>query len=93
MIRESDVEDYLARRLRELGGKVRKMRWIGRHSAPDRCAMLNGRHWLVELKRPGEKARPAQEREHRRLRDDGGFVVVVLTSFDEVDKWLESVSG
>lgn len=39
-MRESDIEDYLVKRVKELGGEVRKVRWIGRRGAPDRLVML-----------------------------------------------------
>lgn len=87
MTRESEVEKYLERRVREAGGRTRKVKWIGRHSAPDRLILLPGFHTFVEVKRPTEKARPAQEREHERLRA-AGCRVVVLSTFDEVDRWI-----
>ena len=40
MIRESDVEKYLVKRVKALGGEVRKVKWIGRDGAPDRLVML-----------------------------------------------------
>ena len=39
-MRESSIEDYLVRRVKELGGEVRKVQWIGRKGAPDRLVML-----------------------------------------------------
>lgn len=42
--RESQVETYLIRRVKELGGEVRKVEWIGRNSAPDRIVMLPERY-------------------------------------------------
>lgn len=44
-MRELTVEQYLVRRVRELGGEVRKVVWVGRRNAPDRLVMLPGR-WL-----------------------------------------------
>lgn len=67
-LKESDIEDYLVKRVRAMGGEVRKVKWIGRKSAPDRVVMMppycptptqygynilpGGTTW-VELKRPG----------------------------------------
>jgi len=31
---------HLVKRVRELGGEVRKVQWIGRRGAPDRLVML-----------------------------------------------------
>ena len=39
-MRESDIEKYLVKRVKELGGEVRKVKWIGRNGAPDRVVML-----------------------------------------------------
>lgn len=42
-IRERDIEDYLVKRVKSMGGEVRKVKWIGRKNAPDRVVMLPGR--------------------------------------------------
>jgi hypothetical protein len=39
-VRERDIERYLVKRVKELGGEVRKVQWVGRKSAPDRLVML-----------------------------------------------------
>ncbi|MBA4315591.1 MAG: hypothetical protein C0422_09750 [Alcaligenaceae bacterium] len=39
-MRESQIEKYLVKRVKELGGEVRKVQWIGRRGAPDRLVML-----------------------------------------------------
>lgn len=87
MTRESDIESYLVERVRDMQGEVRKVKWLGRHGAPDRIVMLPGRTIWVELKAPGEKAKPHQVREHDRMRRMGQHVVVV-DSFEGVDEVL-----
>lgn len=92
-MRERDIERHLVKRVKELGGEVRKVQWIGRVGAPDRLVMLpftDG--WLpntvwVELKAPGAKARPSQVREHERMRAMGQRVVVI-DSLDGVEDLL-----
>lgn len=37
---ERDIEDYLVKRVKAMGGEVRKVQWLGRNSAPDRFVML-----------------------------------------------------
>jgi hypothetical protein len=37
---ERDIEDYLVKRVKAMGGEVRKVQWIGRNGAPDRLVML-----------------------------------------------------
>jgi hypothetical protein len=87
-IREATVEDYLVNRVKELGGECRKVKWIGRNGAPDRLVMLCGRMDWVELKRPGEKAKPHQVREHERMRRLGGQKVFVLDCYEDIDVFL-----
>lgn len=87
MTRESDIESYLVERVRDMQGEVRKVKWLGRHGAPDRIVMVPGRTLWVELKAPGEKAKPHQVREHERMRRMGQHVVVV-DSFEGVDEVL-----
>ncbi len=86
-MRESQIENYLVERVKALGGECRKLRWIGRNGAPDRIVMLNGQVIFIELKAPGEKAKPHQVREHERMRRMGQRVEVV-DSFERVDEVL-----
>ena len=71
-LRERDIEAELVKRVKALGGEVRKVKWIGRRGAPDRFVMLPPHQqtvapfvvsvrWIpcsfwVELKRPGGAA-------------------------------------
>jgi hypothetical protein len=79
-MKESTIEDYLVRRVKELGGEVRKVNWQGRKGAPDRLVMLPmtkmGTGWLttgsatwVELKAEGLAAlfphTPHERQQHR----------------------------
>lgn len=81
-MRERDIEQYLVKRVKAMGGEVRKVKWIGRAGAPDRALMLpfkwggDSLMW-VELKAPGKKPEPHQVREHRRMRNMGQRVVVI----------------
>jgi len=76
-MKERDVSRYLNKRVKELGGEIRRVTWQGRRNAPDKLVMLEGRSFFVEEKRPDEHATPAQRREHKRLRDAGLEVRVV----------------
>ena len=96
-MRERDIENYLVKQAKACGGEVRKVRWLGRRGAPDRAVMLNhyddagylvrGVTVWVELKAPGKKAEPHQEREHKRMRGMGQLVVVI-DSIEGVDALL-----
>lgn len=39
-MRESQIEKALVRRVKLLGGEVRKVSWVNRHGAPDRLLLL-----------------------------------------------------
>jgi len=86
-MRERDIEDYLVAQVKQRGGEVRKVKWIGRRGAPDRVVMLPGRTLWVELKTPGEKLKPHQSREYWRM-SSMGQRVVVADSFEDVDELL-----
>ena len=100
-MKEAAVEHYARRRVKEAGGVIRKVRWIGRRDAPDRLILLpgyfhrssNGQQWVaprqvwVEFKRPGEKPRGSQLREHTAMRKFG-CDVCVIDSFEGVDALL-----
>ena len=101
-LRESDIEKYLVKRVKELGGECRKIQFIGRPGAPDRLVMLpmqynliNGfrsvaasaRSIWIELKAPGVAPEDYQLREHARMRKMGQRVEVV-DSFARVDEVL-----
>lgn len=86
-MKERDIEKHLVERVRDLGGEVRKVKWIGRRGAPDRLVMLpprvtingvgmNNSAW-VELKAPGVKPERYQLREHDRMRAMGQRVEVI----------------
>lgn len=96
-MRERDIEQYLVQRVQELGGEVRKVRWVGRRGAPDRLVMLPRTHgdlcrgavptiW-VELKAPGKNPEPHQLREHERMRRMGQRVEVA-DSIEAVEELL-----
>ena len=82
-MKERDIEAYLVKRVKAMGGEVRKVQWVGHRGAPDRLVLLRDT-WhgatsavWVELKAPGAKAEPHQLREHDRMRGMGQHVVVV----------------
>lgn len=86
-MRERDIEAYLVKRVKALGGEVRKVKWIGRNGAPDRLVMLPGVTTWIELKASGKKAEPHQTREHERMRRMGQRVEVI-DSLEGVDELL-----
>ena len=102
-MRERDIEAHLVRRVKELGGEVRKVQWVGRSGAPDRVVMLpeyrtgfaqDAETIWVELKNPetiktfpADARERAQAREHQRMRAVGQRVEVIGT-IEQVEELL-----
>ena len=84
---ERDIEAALVEQVEAAGGKIRKVRWLGRDGAPDRRVLGIG--W-VEVKRPGGVLSPRQVREIDEMRRCGERVEVIST-FKEVDDFVRSV--
>lgn len=96
---ERDIEKRLVQRAKELGGEVRKVKFIGHPGAPDRLLMLPAyltnpsnlrreRTIWVELKAPGKKPEPHQLREHARMRKMGQRVKVI-DSYEQIEELLK----
>lgn len=87
--RERDIENYLRREVRRLGGEIRKLRWIGRRGAPDNLVWVQGFDFpkLAEMKKPGKKLDPHQRRERLRL-IKMGIESVKLDTYMDVDEFL-----
>lgn len=90
---EARVETYLAKRVKEEGGHVRKLKWIGRNGAPDRLIWWTfPRIALVECKSADGDLEPSQQREIPRMIRDG-WPVYVVSSRDEVDLMIAEVKN
>jgi hypothetical protein len=87
-MRERDIENYLVKRVKALGGEVRKVNWVNRRGAPDRLVMLPDKAFWVEVKAPGVEAEPHQLREHTRMREMGQ-VVYLVDSYEIVERICE----
>lgn len=89
-MRESDIEKYLIKRVKEAGGTTRKVKWIGKRGCPDRRVMHPYCCVWVELKAPGKDLKPHQLREIERMRAMGEYVVV-LDSKAAIDSWIDDI--
>ena len=86
-MRERDIEAYLDKAVRKMGGFTRKWVSPGHAGVPDRLVFVPP--WAVfavEVKAPGKKPTKQQEREHARLRNVG-MDVFVIDSIEDVH-WL-----
>jgi len=82
---EKTIEQRLVQKVRDAGGMA--MKWVSPAFAgvPDRIVFLpKGRIIFVELKAPGKKPTPLQERVHQMLSGLGADVRVI-SSNDGVD--------
>ena len=92
MILERDVESYLSRRVKQLGGRCDKFIPDNNNGMPDRIVMLPGGVLVwVETKRcDTEDARKLQKMQHRKLRRLGQRVEVIHTK-EAVDALLDEL--
>jgi len=82
---EKQIEQYLVKQVKKLGGRAYKFVSPGNSGVPDRLVCLpGGRIIFVELKAPGKKPTPLQLAKHRELHRLG-FTVLVLDSEELID--------
>lgn len=69
------------------------MKWTSpsMSGVPDRIVFMPGRVTFIELKAPGQRPTPLQERVHKMLTDLGADVRV-LDSEASVDDWIREVT-
>ncbi|MEG2678346.1 MAG: VRR-NUC domain-containing protein [Oscillospiraceae bacterium] len=89
---EKDIERYLRKKVKALGGLAPKWVSPGWDGAPDRILLLpGGRVLFAETKDTGEKPSKKQLLRHQQLRDLG-FIVTVPDSRTAVDNLLRGVA-
>lgn len=84
LVRESEIEAHLVKRVRQAGGLSYKFVSPGRSGVPDRLVILDGVVFFVEVKAPGGKLSALQDRELKRIRD-AGINALVVWSKDDID--------
>ena len=90
-MRERDIEGKLAKAVRQLGGMCPKLVCPGFDGMPDRLVLLpGGSIAFVEVKAPGRKPRPLQEKRHKQLRELG-FPVYVLDDPEQIPEIMNEV--
>jgi hypothetical protein len=89
---ERHVEAYLVKAVRERGGEAYKFTSPAMRGVADRLVVMpSGVVWFVELKRPGGKRTPLQERFALRM-EDLGQRYALLCSIEEVRQWLLTIT-
>lgn len=90
-MREKQIEHSLVMAVKAAGGMCPKLVSPGTDGMPDRMILLpKGRIGFVEVKAPGKKPRPLQERRHKQLRHLG-FQVLILDGPEKIAEILKEV--
>ena len=90
-MREKNIEKQLVKAVKAEDGMCPKLVSPGTHGMPDRMVLLSEAHiGFVEVKAPGQKPRPLQERRHKQLRELG-FQVSVLDDPDQIPGIIKEV--
>jgi hypothetical protein len=90
---EKDIEEYLRLGVKKLGGVAFKFTSPGNAGVPDRLIVMpENRIYFVELKRPGGKTSPLQNRQISRLKDLGCRVLVV-DSKESAERFLNDIQS
>ena len=85
---EADVERAFASEGARLGAMVLKLTCPGNSGVPDRIVLFpDGTHCFVELKAPGKRPRPLQERVFARFEQMGHRVFVIDSAAAARDFW------
>ena len=92
MLLERDVEGYLRRKVKQLGGRCDKFIPDSNNGMPDRIVMLPGGIlvWAETKRCETEDARKLQQMQHRKLRKLGQRVEVIHTKA-AVDELLDEL--
>ncbi|MNG08966.1 VRR-NUC domain protein [compost metagenome] len=92
-MRERTIEKRFCSEVKKHGGEAHKFTPPGYTGAPDRIVLLPGaRTVFVELKAPGEKLRPLQEKRAEELRAKD-FPVYCIDSYAGIDQFIAEVFG
>jgi hypothetical protein len=85
-VRESKIERYAVKRVKEIGGMCIKITSPGLVGMPDRLILLpDGAAFFAELKATHGRLSPAQHRRHAELRKVGQEVEV-WNSIEKIDE-------
>lgn len=88
---EKYVEQKLAAGAKKMGGLAVKFVSPGLDGVPDRLVLLpGGKMAFVELKAPGKKLRPLQEKRKRTL-ETLGFQVYVIDKVEQIGDILHEI--
>ena len=92
-MREKTIEQKLIKAVKAMGGIAPKFTSPGFDGMPDRLVLMPyGRIAFVEVKAPGERARPLQSARHKLLRGLG-FKVYVLDNKEQIGGIIDDIQS
>ena len=90
-MRENVIERQLAMAVKKMGGMAVKFVSPGLDGVPDRIVLLPDKKMaFMELKAPGKKLRPLQEKRRRQL-EALGFPVYVIDGVEQIGGVLDEI--
>lgn len=88
---ERDIEKYLNRKVKEIGGLSLKFTSPGQAGVPDRIVIYQGRISMIELKTVQGRVSAMQMSVIRKLKKHG-IDVLIIRSKQEVDEFVSNIS-
>lgn len=89
---EKTIEQALKNAIQADGGICWKLTCPGVDGVPDRICLKAGRALFVEVKAPGKKPRPLQQRRMNQLREQG-FTCLVIDSMHQIEEVRRALSA
>lgn len=87
---EKDIETFLKRKVKEIGGLCLKFTSPSSAGVPDRIILYKGKALFVELKAPGKKPRALQDYWQKEIRKRG-IGCLVIDSKEAADQLIEKI--
>lgn len=92
-MRERTIEQKLNKSVKMMGGIALKLNIPGFDGIPDRLVLLPyGKLVFIELKAPGKRLRPLQEKRKRQL-EALGFSVFCIDSIEQIGGILDEIQS
>jgi len=92
-MREKAIEQKLTKAVKTMGGLALKLNVPGFDGIPDRLVLLpGGKLAFIELKAPGKRLRPLQEKRKRQL-EALGFLVFCIDSTLQIGGILDEIQA
>ena len=89
---ENDIEKYLVRQVKKIGGLCYKWVSPGTRGVPDRIVIFRGSTFFIELKRPGESLRKNQMKIKSYINQQNVGVYAIDTKV-EVDHFIQELKA